>query len=107
MSNRDATDYPAAQATHADKIRGLREHYESVSMRVCDWHSGIVRAIDALEREPDLLAQREALRDALQQIVDDALKCPVGKALALIDQPLVEAARNVLASLDPVAQGGQ
>ena len=61
-----------AQASHADIIRGLREHYDSVSTKACSWASGIGHAIDAYEREPAL---RKRLVDA---------EAALGKAMDLV-----------------------
>jgi len=50
----------ALKATHADMVKHAREHYEFVSQLARGYSTSIPHAIDAWEREPDLLAALEA-----------------------------------------------
>ena len=53
----------ALKASHADMVRHAREHYEFVSQLARGYSTSIPQAIDAWEREPDLLAALEAAEE--------------------------------------------
>lgn len=52
----------AKKTPHKDIVRGLREHYEDLSRQASHWSSGMEKAIDAYEREPELLAEVRCLQ---------------------------------------------
>jgi len=60
----------AYQATRAELAQGARDHYEAISMEVCSHLSTIPKAIDAWEKQPQLEAENQRLRELIMYIID-------------------------------------
>jgi len=56
----------AIAATREELANQLRRHYDEVSSQACDWHSAMLKAIEAWEREPLLLQQIIELEGQLE-----------------------------------------
>lgn len=56
------------QTTRVELAQHMKEHYERISKEVCDWCSGIPKAIDAWEREPELKAEIERLQARAREL---------------------------------------
>jgi len=73
----------ALKATHADMVKHAREHYEFVSQLARGYSTSIPHAIDAWEREPDLLAALEAAEARAA-----AAESRAGRLVSIVDQAI-------------------
>jgi len=57
----------AIAATRKELADQLRRHYDEISSQACDWHSAMLKAIEAWQREPSLLQRIAELERQLEE----------------------------------------
>ena len=78
--NNEQAEVGTGATTRAEQATDMRRHYDRVSVHAADWHSGIVQAIDAWERQPDL-ERRLAAAEAKAKLAKEVMVWLAGRPI--------------------------